>query len=84
MGMNDPKTTLTPLNGFGSKSGYNSSFASVILNFEHTLPPATCNFSHATQRKCHFEAYCLKMAIFPVSRGENRMLQRVEKRGLTD
>ena len=46
------------------------------------LPPlAICDFSHAIQENGHFEALPLRVAIFPVSRGKNRISQGVEDLG---
>ena len=46
------------------------------------LPPATYDFSHAIQGEGHCqEKPIAKEAIFPLSRGRNRMPQGVENRG---
>ena len=38
-------------------------------------------FPRETGKMAIFEGFCLKTAIFPVSRGKNRILQGVEDRG---
>ena len=46
-----------------------------------SLTPATCDFPSQYRDNGVFEGIRFKMAIFPVSRGKNRMLQGVENRG---
>ena len=51
-----------------------------MLVSTHFLPLAVCDFYHAIQQNGHFQGIRFKMAIFPVSRGKNRIPQRVENR----